>query len=71
MPTGWYRLREKTNDFKNSTKYSKQAIQWLEYVMKNENVKIRHAENSPHGEKRIENFSVDDYWRIQKLYMNS
>ena len=25
------------------------------------NVKIRHAENSPHGEKRIENFSVDGY----------
>ena len=61
MPTGPYTLREKANDFKRTIDYSKQSIQWLKYVMKIENIHIRHAENSPHGEKRIENFFVDGF----------
>ena len=61
MPTGWYEYREKTNNFKKSTKYSKQSLQWLEHIMRTENIHIRHAENSVHGEKRIQNYSVDGY----------
>ena len=48
MPTGYYSLRERNN--------SSEAIQWLEHFS-NEN--IMHAENSIHGEVRIENYSVD------------
>ena len=33
MPTGWYEYREKKNDFKKSINYSRQSIEWLEYVM--------------------------------------
>ena len=34
--------------------------------MRKENIHIRHAENSVHGEKRIENFSVDGYCQKTK-----
>ena len=61
MPTGWYELREKEKDFKKSTKYSTQSIEWLEYLMQSQDIYIRHAENHVHGEKRIENYSVDGY----------
>ena len=36
-------------------------MQWLEHIMRTENIHIRHAEHSVHGEKRIENFSIDGY----------
>ena len=45
MPTGYYTLREKKNN-------------WLDYFC-NEN--IVHAENSIYGEMRIENYSVDGF----------
>ena len=61
MPTGWYEFREKEKDFKKSTKYSAQSIEWLEYIMREKKIFIRHAENHVHGEKRIENYSVDGY----------
>ena len=50
MPTGWYQVREKKNDFRKLTKYSQQAIQWMEHIMEIENIHIRHAENCVHGE---------------------
>ena len=61
MPTGRYELREKKDDFKKLIKYSKESLQWLEYIMRRDGIHIRHAENCVHGEKRIENFSVDGY----------
>ena len=57
MCTGYYVLREKKDNFIKQTRYSKESIQWLDYVDKN----IRHAENSIHGEKRIENFSINGF----------
>ena len=33
MPTGWYELLERKNGFRRATRHSKQAIQWLEYMM--------------------------------------
>ena len=51
----------KENDFRKSTKYSQPAIQWMEYIMETEHINIRHAENSVHGEKRIQNYSVDGF----------
>ena len=60
MPTGPYTLREKKNHYKKSIKYSKESIQWLEHKKK-EFPDIRHAENHPHGEKRIGNFHVDGF----------
>ena len=62
MPTGYYSLREKKHNFKRQTRYSKQSIQWLNYLIREEGYNnIRHAENSIHGEMRIENYSVDGF----------
>ena len=61
MPTGWYELIEKRNNYRHSARYSQQAIQWLNYMSKSENINIEHAENS--GEYRINNFKVDGYDR--------
>ena len=61
MPTGFYTLREKKQNYKKQTRYSKQSIQWLEYLMREKGWSIRHAQNSPHGEKRIGNYSVDGF----------
>ena len=55
MPTGCYNLCENQGEIR----YSKESIQWLEYKMKEENVFIRHAENFPHGEKRMKTFMLD------------
>ena len=55
MPTCYYTLREKKNNFTKHIRYSSESIQWLEHIC-NEN--IVHAENSTHGEMRIENYSV-------------
>ena len=59
MPTGWYTIQNEADRFKKHQKYSKESIQWLHYVMKTKNIKIKHAENG--GEHRIENFLVDGY----------
>ena len=61
MPTGFYSLREKSNNFKKSMRYSKQAIQWLDHLNKERGVFITHSENSIHGEVRIENYLVDGF----------
>lgn len=61
MPTGIYSLREKTNNFKKATRYSKQGIQWLSYLNQERGRFIQHAENSIHGEVRIENYIVDGF----------
>ena len=61
MCTGYYSLREKTNEYRRETNYSKEGIQWLEYLRAEHNIDIRHALNSSHGEKRIGNFSVDGF----------
>ena len=37
------------------------AINWLQWIEQERGIKIRHAENHPHGEKRIENSYVDGY----------
>ena len=55
MPTGWYRLLEKQNNYKRLFKYSQQSIQWLEYISNSQNIHIQHAKN-------------DDEYRINKLY---
>ena len=67
--TGPYCLREKSADFKKHTKhkdpylrYSQKAINWLKSIEKERGITIRHAENHPHGEKRIENSYVDGYY---------
>ena len=54
-------MREKKNNFKKDTPYSKQSIQWLEYLIELPGYNICHAENSVHGEKRIGNFRVDSF----------
>ena len=59
--TGYYSLREKKNGYKRDTNYSKESIQWLEYLRITLGIDIRHGANSPHGEKRIENYSVDGF----------
>ena len=46
-------------DIKKQERYSRQSIHWLEYMMKTNNVNIRHAENG--GELRIGNYSVDGF----------
>ena len=61
MCTGYYSLREKKNEYRRETNYSKEGIQWLEYLSTTRDLDIRHALNSPHGEKRIGNFSVDGF----------
>ena len=61
MFTGYYSLREKKNEYRRETNFSKEGIQWLEYLRTTHNLDIRHALNSPHGEKRIGNFSVDGF----------
>ena len=61
MPTGYYKVREKTNGYKREMNYSEASIQWLEHVAEERGIHIRHALNSPHGEKRIDNFSVDGF----------
>ena len=61
MPTGRYVVRTKKDNFKRDIKFSKSSIEWLEYIMKTQGIHIRHAANSVHGEKRIENFSVDGF----------
>ena len=59
MPTGWYSLREKKDDYRPQTPYSKESIQWMTHISKERNIVIRHAENSPLGEKRIGNYKID------------
>ena len=61
MPIGYYSLREKKNGYKRETNYSNEAVQWLEYLKRNLKIDIRHVLNSPHGEKRISNYSVDGF----------
>ncbi len=60
--TGGYCLRTKETEFKKHSKnkmekdyikYSQKAINWLESIEQERGIKIRHAENHPHGEKRI------------------
>ena len=57
MPTGFYSLLEKKNNYEQDVRYSRESIQWREHVMEHDNVEIRHAENG--GEMRIGNFVVD------------
>ena len=59
MPTGWYSIQNESDGYKMTQKYSKQSIQWLDYLMRTENIDIRHAENG--GEYRINNYQVDGY----------
>ena len=67
--TGSYCLREKSTNFKKHSKdrendfllYSQKAINWLESIEQKRGIKIRHAENHPHGEKRIGNSYVDGF----------
>ena len=59
--TGYYKLREKKNGYAKQEKYSRESLQWLDYVAKTTGAKIRHATNHPHGEKRIDDFSVDGF----------
>ena len=59
MPTGYYTLQEEQNNYKQETRYSQEAIQWLEHVMRTDRVNIWHAENG--GEELIENFPVNSY----------
>ena len=61
LPTGKYDLREKKDGYKKQTAYSKQAIQWIEHLIRETGHDIRHAENSPHQEFRVGNHSVDGY----------
>ncbi len=61
MATGYYKVREKKNDFKKEMTTSVASIQWLEYMSRQKEIHIRHQENSKHGEKRIENYSVDGF----------
>ena len=42
-------------------KYSQKAINWLESISKERGIKIRLAENDPHGELRIQNSYVDGF----------
>ena len=60
MPCGFYVLREKQNNFKAQTHQSKEALVWLNYLIKN-GVNIQHAENHPLGEMRIGDYRVDGY----------
>ena len=66
MPTSYYTLREKDSNYEIQTPYSKESLQWLDYVAKEMNVKIRHAENNPNGEKRIGNYRVDGFCEESK-----
>ena len=59
MPTGWYTIQNEADGFKKHQKYSKESIQWLDYIMKTKNVRIKHAENG--GEHRIDNYLVDGF----------
>ena len=59
MPTGYYTLQEEENQYRKDTRYSREAIQWLEHVMRTTGAKIRHAWNG--GEHRIANYEVDGY----------
>ena len=62
--TGTYRLREKKESYKKHgnefIKYSKKAIDWINWRSIQDGP-IRHAENHPHGEKRIGNYYVDGF----------
>ena len=58
MPTGYYTLHEKENNFTKHIRYSSEPIQWLDHFC-NEN--IVHTENSIHGKMHIENYSVDGF----------
>ena len=60
MPTGYYTVQEERNNYRKETRYSRESIQWLEHVMRTENVSIRHADSCG-GEVRIDNYSVDGY----------
>ena len=64
MPTGFYTLLEKKNNFVKEVRYSRESIQWLEYIMRRDQVNIQHAENG--GEMGIANFLVDGYDRTTK-----
>ena len=59
MPTGWYTIQSENDGYTKQEKYSKQSIQWLDYLMRTKDIDIRHAENG--GEHRIDNYSVDGY----------
>ena len=59
MATGWYSLREKKDNFKKQSRYSKESIQWLEHIAKERKIQIRHEMNSPLGEQRIGDYKVD------------
>ena len=59
MPTGFYSLLEKKNNYVKDVRYSKESIQWLEHVMERDSVNIKHAENG--GEERIKNYYVDGF----------
>ena len=59
MPTGFYSLLEKKNEYKREVRYSRESIQWLDYIMRRDTFSIKHAENG--GENRIGNYLVDGY----------
>ena len=61
LPTGKYDLREKKDGYKKETAYSKQGIQWIEYLIRETGHDIRHALNLPQQEFTIGNLSADGY----------
>ena len=70
MCTGYYSLRKRKNEYRRETNYSKEAIQWLEYLRAERNLEIRHTANASHGENELEIIVSMDFFDPITLYMN-
>ena len=67
----YYSLHDKKNEYRRETNYSKEGIQWLEYLRAEHNLDIRHVLNASHGEKRIGNYRLQmDFVDLITLYAN-
>ena len=64
MCNGFYSVLEKCNGYQRSTRFSQQAIQWIEYLNQTRNLQIQHGTNG--GEVRLGNYVVDGYDRTTK-----
>ena len=59
MPVGACSVHEESTGYQCETRYSREAIQWLEYLTKSKGVDTRHAENG--GELLIGPYHVDEF----------
>lgn len=60
MPTGYYVRRRKENNFKKQDYFNNRSIEWMDYIMHRDGVRIVHSLNQG-TENRVGRYLVDGF----------